>query len=178
MWLCHKPVRRGLSPCVLAVYRARVAFGVECLVNCEDDVAVFERGSGCVDGSLEGGGDVADDEGSLALAFVNPRGGLAAVGRVADDGVVLYWLAVRRPVEAERTLTVIDPFLCVGTVEADQRSRIGCCARRRGLADRLVGEERGVLRDSEFVEGLEACTHEDAGVGEVVDAVLVVVAGL
>jgi len=80
--------------------------------------------------ALEGGGDVADDEGSLALAFVNPRGGLAAVGRVADDGVVLYWLAVRRPVEAERTLTVIDPFLCVGTVEADQRSRIGCCARR------------------------------------------------
>jgi hypothetical protein len=43
----------------------------------------------------------------------------------------------------------------------------------------LVGEERGVLRDSEFVEGLEACTQEDAGgVGEVVDAVLVVVAGL
>ena len=55
-------MRRGLRPCVLAVYyRARVAFGVECLVNCEDDVAVFERGSGCVDGSLEGGGDVADD---------------------------------------------------------------------------------------------------------------------
>ena len=42
----------------------------------------------------------------------------------------------------------------------------------------MVGEERGVLRDSEFVEGLEACTQEDAGVGEVVDAVLVVVAGL
>jgi hypothetical protein len=120
------------SVCSCCVPRARtcVAFGVECLVNCEDDVAVFERGSGCVDGLLEGGGDVADDEGSLALAFVNPRGGLAAVGRVADDGVVLYWLAVRRPVEAERTLTVIDPFLCVGTVEADQRSRIGCCARR------------------------------------------------
>jgi hypothetical protein len=92
-------VRWGLRPCVLAVYRARVAFGVECLVNCEDDVAVFERGSGCVDGSLEGGGDVADDEGSLALAFINPRGGLAAVGRVADDGVVLYWLAVRMPVD-------------------------------------------------------------------------------
>ena len=131
LWLCHKPVRRGLRPCVLAVYRARVAFGVECLVNCEDDVAVFERGSGCVDGLLEGGEGMSPMmRGSLALAFVNLRGGLAAVGRVADDGVVLYWLAVRRPVEAERTLTVIDPFLCVGTVEADQRSRIGCCARR------------------------------------------------
>jgi hypothetical protein len=55
------------------------------------------------------------------LAFVNPRGGLAAVGCVADYGV-----------EAERTLTVIDPFLCVGTVEADhQRSRIGCCLLRQ-----------------------------------------------
>lgn len=84
--------------------------------------------------ALEGGGDVADDEGSLALAFVNPRGGLAAVGRVADDGVVLYWLAVRRPVEAERTLTVIDPFLCVGTVEADQRSR---------KSNRLLRQTRG-----------------------------------
>jgi hypothetical protein len=67
-------------------------------------------------------GHVADDEGSLALAFVNPRGGLAAVGCVADDGV-----------EAERTLTVIDPFLCVGTVEADhQRS-----------ANRLLRQTRG-----------------------------------
>jgi len=84
-----------------------------------------------LDVMLEGGEGMSPMmRGSLALAFVNPRGGLAAVGRVADDGVVLYWLAVRRPVEAERTLTVIDPFLCVGTVEADQRSRIGCCARR------------------------------------------------
>ena len=67
-----------------------------------------------------------------------------------------------------------DPFLCVGTVEADLESVVA----PEGLADRFVGEERGVLRDSEFVEGLEACTQEDAGVGEVVDAVLVVVAGL
>ena len=63
----------------------------------------------------------------------------------------------------------------LGTVEADLESVV---APDEGLADRLVGEERGVLRDSEFVEGLEACTQEDAGVGEVVDAVLVVVAGL
>jgi hypothetical protein len=44
------------SVCSCCVPRARtcVAFGVECLVNCEDDVAVFERGSGCVDGLLEG----------------------------------------------------------------------------------------------------------------------------
>ena len=42
------------SVCSCCVPRARtcVAFGVECLVNCEDDVAVFERGSGCVDGLL------------------------------------------------------------------------------------------------------------------------------
>jgi len=57
-------------------------------------------------------------------------------------------------------------------------NRLLLVAPDEGLADRLVGEERGVLRDSEFVEGLEACTQEDAGVGEVVDAVLVVVAGL
>ena len=36
----------------------------------------------------------------------------------------------------------------LGTVEADLESVV---APDEGLADRLVGEERGVLRDSEFV---------------------------
>jgi hypothetical protein len=42
------------SVCSCCVPRARsVRCGVP-FVNCEDDVAVFERGSGCVDGLLEG----------------------------------------------------------------------------------------------------------------------------
>ena len=72
-------------PSVLALLLvSRVAFGVRCLVYSEDDVAVFEGGGGCVDRALEGGRDVADDDGSLSLAFIDPCVALAAVGRVPD----------------------------------------------------------------------------------------------
>ena len=94
----------GVGSSVFARLVSRVAFGVYCLVDSEDDVADFERGGGCVDRALEGGRDVADDDGSLSLAFINPCVGLAAVGRVPDDGVVPL-IAVRRPVGQTRSLT-------------------------------------------------------------------------
>ena len=78
----------GVGSFVCARLVSCVAFGVRCLVDSEDDVAVFERGGGCVDRALEGGRDVAYDDGSLSLAFINPCVGLAAVGRVPNDGVV------------------------------------------------------------------------------------------
>ena len=69
---------------------------------------------------------------------------------------------------------MVDPFLGKGSVEAVREAVV---APER-FADGLVGEERGVLGDLEFVEGLEAGANEGAGVGEVVDAALVSVAGL
>ena len=78
----------GVGSFVCARLVSRVAFGVRCLVDREDDVAVFEGGGGCVNRALEGGRDVADDDGSLSLAFIDPCVGLA----------------VRRPVGQTRSL--------------------------------------------------------------------------
>ena len=78
----------GVGSSVCARLVSRVTFGMRCLVDSEDDVAVFERGGGCVDRAFGGGWDVADDDWSLSLALVDPCVGLAAVGRVVDDGVV------------------------------------------------------------------------------------------
>ena len=69
---------------------------------------------------------------------------------------------------------MVDPFLGKGSVEADREAIVA----PEGFANGLVGEERGVLGDLEFLEGLEAGAHESAGIGEVVDAILVSVAGL
>ena len=69
---------------------------------------------------------------------------------------------------------MVDPFLGKGSVEADHEAVV---APER-FANGLVGETRGVLGDLEVVEGMEAGANEGAGVGEVVDAALVSVAGL
>ena len=69
---------------------------------------------------------------------------------------------------------MVGPFLGKGSVEADREAVV---APER-FADGIVVEKRGVLGDLEFVEGMEAGADEGAGVGEVVDAALVSVAGL
>ena len=128
----------GVGSSVCARLVSRVAFGVHRLINSEDDVAVFERGGGCVDRALEGGRDVADDDGSLSLAFINPCVGLAAVGRVPDDGVVPL-VGGEEAIWADEVadsvgVDMVGPFLGKGSVEADREA--------------VVAPERGSPMDS------------------------------
>ena len=112
------------------------------------------------------------------MAFINPCVRLAAVGCVPDDGVVPLICGEEAgwadEVADSVGVDMVGPFLGKGSVEADREAVV---APER-FADGLVGEKRGVLGDLKFVEGVEAGANEGAGVGEVVDAALVSVAGL